>query len=73
MEITITHCRYAPKWESLQTVIREATNDHGGRLVKIDREDGGCNYRETGVYHLLFKQNNDTSLPIRLNIVGVGK
>ena len=73
MEITITHCRYAPKWESLEQVIREATNEPEGRLVKIDRADGRCNYRNPGLYHLRFEQSNNTLLPIRLEVVAVGQ
>ncbi|RKZ86254.1 MAG: hypothetical protein DRQ39_05945 [Gammaproteobacteria bacterium] len=73
MEITITHCRYAPKWESLQQVIRETTNEPRGQLVRISRDDNGCSYRAPGVYSLEFRQNNNTVLPIRLEIVAVGK
>jgi hypothetical protein len=73
VEITITHCRYAPKWESLEKVIREATNEPEGRLVKIDRADGRCNYSKPGLYHLRFEQSNNTLLPIRLEIVAVGE
>jgi hypothetical protein len=73
MEITITHCRYAPKWESLEKVIREATNEPEGRLVKIDRADGRCDYSKPGLYHLRFEQSNQTLLPIRLEIVAVGQ
>jgi len=73
MEITITHCRYTPKWETLQTVIREATNDESATLTRIRREDGGCGYREPGVYNLGVRRDNQTILPIKLTIVAVGK
>ena len=72
MKITITHCRYAPRWDSLQTVIREATNDQG-EFIKIRRRDGGCDYRNPGVYDLDFKQANKTILPIVLTIKAVGE
>jgi len=72
MEITITHCRYTPSWDSLQTVIREATHCHTGQLVRIARQDGGCNYRAPGTYELGFEQDNNTVLPIRLRVIAVG-
>ena len=73
MQITITHCRYAPKWDSLQTVIREVVNDPDGTIIRIARKDNGCNYRSPGKYSLSFLSGNKTqSLPIELNIVAVG-
>ena len=73
MEIVITNCRYAPSWDSLQTVIRDAVNDPEGTIVRITREDNGCGYREPGKYNLSFLAGDrQTSLPILLNIVAVG-
>ncbi len=69
MEITITHCRYAPKWESLETVLREATNEPHGQLIRVSREDKGCDYRGLGVYNLGFRQTNGV-LPIKLTVLG---
>ncbi len=68
MQITITHCRYAPNWHSLEHVIRDVTNEDAGRLIRISRRDGGCGYREPGVYDLGFRQSNDTVLPITLTV-----
>ena len=73
MEVTITHCRYAPSWVSLQRVLRETTNDPGGIIKKVTREDNKCNYRAPGVYNLDFEQSNRTVLPIRLTVVAVGE
>ena len=73
MDIVITHCRYAPRWETLETMIREATNEADGRLVRIKRKDNGVDYRAIGVYRLDFRQNNKTILPITLRVVGVGE
>ena len=72
MKITITHCRYAPKWESLEQVIKEATNEPEGRLIRISRDDNGCNYRAPGIYSLGFRQSNNTVLPVKLEVVAVG-
>lgn len=71
MEITITNCQQAPKWESLEQVIKEATNSPQGRLVRISRKDNGVNYRGPGVYSLGFRESNSeqTTLSITLNIV----
>jgi len=68
MDITITHCRYAPRWETLQQMIRETTNEPEGLLVRISRIDGGCDYRAIGVYTLDFLQSNGTILPITLKV-----
>jgi len=67
MEITITQCTNAPKWETLEQIIREVTANQRGRLVKIDREDGRCDYRAPGVYNIGFQDNN-TFLSVRLNV-----
>jgi len=73
MEITITHCRYAPRWETLQAIIRESTNEHDGLLIRISRLDNGCDYRAPGVYNLGFRMKNGCILPITLTVVAVGK
>ena len=71
MEITITNCQFAPKWESLEQIIKEATNKPQGRLVRISRQDNGCNYRAPGTYSLGFRQSNSDMniLSITLNVV----
>lgn len=73
MEITITHARYTPSWETLQQMIREATNEPNGRLIRINRTDRGVDYRSPGNYQLEFEQSNDAVLPITLNVVAVGQ
>ena len=72
MKITITHCRYTSKWETLQTVIRESLNDEGATITRIHRLDGGCNYRDPGKYELDVRQSNNTILPVELDVLGVG-
>lgn len=72
MEMTITHCRYAPKWETLNTLLREAT-PQDGMLVRISRRNRGVDYRAPGVYDLGFLQENGTVLPITLTVQAVGE
>lgn len=76
MEITITHCRYTPKWETLEQVIREATNDESSTLVRINRIsrcDNGCDYRKPGQYDLDVRRDNETILPVKLTVKAVGE
>jgi hypothetical protein len=73
MKIVITNCRHTPKWESLQTIIREATCDEKATITRISRKDRGCDYRAPGEYELDLRQANGTVLPIELNVVGVGQ
>lgn len=69
MKITISQCRYCPKWETIQQLLQEATNNPTGRIVGILRADRGCDYRKTGTYYLGFN-NGLTSLPVTLEIKG---
>jgi len=71
MKITITNCHQTPKWVTLQTLIRETTNEPKGRLVTIERADQHCDYRQPGSYHLQFEQSDQTRLPIELEIVAI--
>jgi hypothetical protein len=73
MRITIDHCRYTPKWETLQQVIREATNDESASITRINRKDGGCNYRAPGEYDLDVRRDNQTILPVHLDVRAVGQ
>ena len=74
MKITITNCRYTPKWDTLQTLLREATNEHAGQLTRIARADGGCDYRKPGVYNLSFTHDHgQCSTPIVLTVEGSSK
>lgn len=72
MRITIDHCRYTPKWDSLQTIIREATNDESCVITRISRVDKGCDYRKPGEYDLDVTRDNQTILPVKLVCVAVG-
>jgi hypothetical protein len=71
MKITITHCRYTPKWSTLQEVIREVTNDESCVISRIQRHDKGCGYRDPGEYELDVRRNNETILPVKLTVVAV--
>jgi hypothetical protein len=72
VKITITHARYTPRWESLQTIMREATNDPKATLVRISRVDGGADYRKPGIYELGLRQDNGVLLCV-LEVTGVGQ
>jgi hypothetical protein len=52
IKITIDGVRYTPGWETLQTVMRDATNCDDIRFVRIDRKDNGCGYRGPGEYEI---------------------
>jgi len=74
MKITIEHCRYAPKWETLNKMLKEVLADPDGRLSKIDRVDGGVDYHATGRYNLEWDDRRSHAvLPITLVCVPVGK
>lgn len=75
MHITITGCRYAPTWDTLQTMIRETMPDgpsrpREGQITRINRLDGGTNYRGLGEYDLTY-QMIDCHLPISLSVLGL--
>ena len=63
MDITLTHCRYAPTWETLQKLIQETTNDPHGQLIRIARKDRGCDYRAPGDYDLGFRLSVNKCIP----------
>jgi len=71
MKITIDHCRYTPRWETLQTLLRETTNDHKGVVIGISRRDRGCDYRAPGGYDVRFRLFNGCVLTINLEVKGV--
>lgn len=52
VKITIEGMRYAPKWVTLQDVMRDATNNDGLLFTRINRKDKGCDYRGHGVYDI---------------------
>ena len=74
MKIVIEHCRRAPKWESLQQVLKEALGDEDGHFTKIDRVDDHIDHGATGAYKLMWANdhNEQTLLPITLICVAVG-
>lgn len=72
MKIVIEQCRYAPKWETLQELLRQTTANYNAVITKIDRRDNGCDYGSTGVYDIRLDQGNQTYLPIVLEVVAVG-
>jgi len=72
MKIVIEHCRYAPKWDTLEMLLREATNDQSATITRLNRPDGQCGYREPGIYELDLRRDNNTTLAITLEVVAVG-
>jgi hypothetical protein len=70
MQVTITDCKNAPHWQTLQTLLREALGDTA-TLTKIARQDGGVNYRAVGVYDLTLRigsKPNVAYVPVTLTI-----
>lgn len=53
VSIKISGVAQAPMWETLQALIVEALNKEG-RMTRIARPDGLCDYRAHGVYHVTF-------------------
>jgi len=68
MIIKITDCTLAPKWETLQTMVRESIYDKDAVFTKINRKDSGCNYRSPGEYELELRKSNGTVKKIDLSI-----
>ena len=54
MTITIEGASITPKWDTLQSAIREMLDNEEGRIVRIARRDKGCAYRDAGEYDLDF-------------------
>jgi len=54
MEIVIKGAQWTPEWETLQSMLIQATGAASGKLTRISREDGKCDYRAPGVYNLTF-------------------
>jgi len=75
MKITIENCRNAPKWVTLEKMLKEVTGDPAGHFTKIDRADGMVDYRAPGEFNLAWAKDwiGDTSLPITLVCIPVGK
>ena len=70
LEITIKGARYTPKWDTLQTAVREMIHPDGdsdATLVKISRPDNKCGYREPGVYELNVRVDGDI-MPLKLTV-----
>jgi len=71
MNITITHCRYAPRWDTLERLLQETTNQPNGTLIRIARKDGGANYSSPGQYEARFRPENQlTVLLVNLDVLG---
>lgn len=46
--------RSATFWTEIEKAIGVLTGESTGRLTRIARPDGGCSYRDYGVYELTF-------------------
>ena len=66
MRIKIEGAKNAPKWETLQSMIRESINDDAGKLVRIARTDNGCDYHGCGEYDLDFRTATYDIIPVRV-------
>jgi hypothetical protein len=67
MNITLTGVHGTPTWKGLQRLINEAL-DTPGRLTRIRRDDGGCNYRTHGAYTLTFTPNTGDAIEIAYTV-----
>lgn len=62
IRITIEGTRWTPGWETLQTVLRDATGCDTIRFIGIARQDRNCDYRAPGEYRVSYiDQYNDIS------------
>jgi hypothetical protein len=52
-------------WEPLQVFLGAVVGEPG-RLTRISRTDGGCNYRSAGMYRLEFVADSGQTTPIIL-------
>lgn len=68
LHITIVGSSITSSWQTLQQLIRELLNIEG-RLTRIHRNDGNCNYHDKGDYTLTFTPNigDDTIIFLSVN------
>lgn len=66
MKIRIEGAQNAPKWETLESIIRESVNDDTGKLIRIARVDGRSNYHGCGEYDLDFRTATYDIVPVRV-------
>lgn len=72
IQIVITGCRKAPRWETLQLLLSESVDDTA-KITRIHRADNGVDYQAIGVYDLTLRvgRKPDTkTIPITLTITG---
>ena len=69
MTITITGAKHAPSWETLQHLLNQTTGQEYGRLVRIARPDGQCDYSAPGKYELSFRTDNRDIIPVNLEVI----
>ena len=67
MSVRIDGARFAPHWETFQESIRQSTG-RSGRLSRINRKDGGVNYRAPGEYELVFICDDADEIEIALSV-----
>lgn len=64
MEITIKGAKNAPSWETLQSMLIQATGaEPGSKLTRINRVDRGVDYGAPGVYELTFLRYGPVQVP----------
>ncbi len=61
MHIKFAGVERAPSWESLEKLICDMLATEG-RLTKIERLDGRCDYRAPGDYELTFRPEGEADI-----------
>lgn len=68
MRIQITGATIAPTWNTIQRLIRETLNTDTGRLTRIARPDGQCNYRECASYACTFTPETGDAIAVDIEV-----
>lgn len=70
-KLTIEGSNVAPTWEVIQAMIQSIHNkDCQGRLTRISRLDGGCNYRGIGDYLTEYTPEIGDSFDVLIHVKG---
>lgn len=69
MKIHLTDCRQAPAWTLLQEMVRDATQSYRGQLTRINRRNGGVDYRSLGTYDLEFRRNPEDTSSVVIELI----
>jgi hypothetical protein len=65
IKITAEGAKHAPSWETFQLFLRALLDEDPasnlGRITRIRRQDGGCDYRAAGLYDVLFVNKSEVA------------